>query len=425
MKFTALFLTFGASLAFPETRTMTLREALDLALTQNPDILLARLDQEKARYQVTIAHDPFVPKLFAGSGAAYTYGYPNSIDGNAPSIVQVKTVMSLYNRPQNYVQAQANESARAAGIEVGRLQDEALYRVTSLFLDAEQVARSLAAAQRQVENFSRIREFVETRVSEGRELPIEKSRAIVSVAKARQRVESLSLDLTNAEMTLALVLGMNPDDRVRPAMAERAPLQQPTSEELAIEEALANSRELKRLESQMQLKTLEVKQYQAMRQPKVDLVAQYSLFSKYAFQSYFQKFQRNNAQIGASIEVPLLTGRSPRAYVSQAETDLAKLKNETNRTRARITKDMRQALQEVKRADSARELARAELDLAREQVSVNMAQMDEGRLPVAKVEEARAQENEKWLAYYEAQHGAERARLDVLHVSGTLQVALR
>jgi len=424
MKFTALFLTLSA-LATAETRNMTLREALDLALSQNPDILLARLDQEKMRYQVTISRDPFVPKLFAGSGAAYTYGYPNSIDGNAPSIVQVKTVMSLYNRPQNFLIAQANESARAAGIEVSRLQEEALYRVTALFLDDEQVARSLGAAQRQIENLTRIRDLTETRVSESRDLPIERSRAVVNVARVRQRVESLSLDLTNAEMTLGLVLGLNPDDRVRPAMTERAPLQQPASEDLAIEEALANSRELKRLESQMQLKTLEVKQYQAMRQPKVELVAQYSLFSKYAFQNYFQKFQRNNAQLGASIEIPLLTGRGPRAYVSQAETELAKLKNETNRTRARITKDMRQAFQEVKRADSARELARAELDLAREQVALNMTLMDEGRLSLGKVEEARSSENEKWLSYYEAQHASDRARLDVLHVSGTLQVALK
>jgi outer membrane protein len=419
-----LLLTFAASAA-AETKTMTLREALDLAMSQNPDLVLARLDQDKARYQMTIARDPFVPKLFAGSGAAYTYGYPNSIDGNAPSIVQVKTVMALYNRPQNYVVAQANESLRSAGNEVGRRQDEAVYRVAALYLDAEQLARSLGAAQRQVENFTQVKDLTESRVREGRELPIVEARAVVALAKAKQRVESLSLDLTNAEMSLALVLGLNPDDRVRAAMTERAPLQPPVFEDQAIEAALENSRELKRLESQMQLKTLEVKQYQSMRQPKVDLVAQYSLFSKYTFQSYFQKFQRNNAQIGASIEVPVLTGRGPRAYVSQAETDLVKLRNETNRARARITADLRRAFQEVKRADSAREVARAELELARAEVTLNMSMMDEGRLLLSKVEESRAAENEKWLAYYEAQHASERARLDVLRETGTLQTALK
>ena len=46
--------------------------------------------------------------------------------------------------------------------------------------------------------------------------------------------------------------------------------------------------------------------------------------------------------------------------------------------------------------------------------------MDEGRLPLATVEALRATENEKWLAYYEAQHSAEVARLNVLRQTGTL-----
>src|SRR5689334_21832597 len=85
-----------------ESRTLTLRQALDLALQQNPDLVISRLDQQKARDQVTITKDPFMPHVYAGSGAAYTNGFPTSIDGNAPSIVEARTVMSLFDRPQSY-----------------------------------------------------------------------------------------------------------------------------------------------------------------------------------------------------------------------------------------------------------------------------------------------------------------------------------
>jgi outer membrane protein TolC len=404
---------------------MTLREAVDAALQQNPDVILARLDQQKARYQVTIAKDPFVPKVFAGSGAAYTYGYPNSIDGNAPSIVQVKTIMSIYNRPQSFQVAQANEGLRATAIEVSRRQDEVVYRVASLYLDAEQASRSLGQAQHQLESLGRVKELVDARIAEGRELSIESTRAKVASAKAKQHVDGLALDLLNAETSLALVLGMGPEDRVKAAVAERAPLASTLSEEQAIEAALENSKELKRLESDMQVKNLEVKHYESMRYPKVDLVAQYSLFSKYAFQNYFQKFQRNNAQLGASIEIPILTGRGPRAYISQAQTDLTKIKAEFARTRTRIAANLRRAYLEMKRSEGARDVARAELDLAREQLTLDLAQMDEGRAPLAKVEASRAAENEKWLALYESQYAAERARLDVLRQTGTLQAALK
>src|ERR1700689_2060617 len=85
-----------------ETRTMTLRQALDLALQQNPDMVLARLEQQKARYQVTIAHAPFSPRVDGGSGLAYAYGFPSSIEGSAPAIAQTKTTMAIFDKPQSY-----------------------------------------------------------------------------------------------------------------------------------------------------------------------------------------------------------------------------------------------------------------------------------------------------------------------------------
>src|ERR1700676_4248986 len=100
---------------FGEVRVLTLRQALDMAMAQNPDVLLARLDAQKAREQVTVTRDPFRPKVFAGRGAAWSTGFPSSIEGSAPSIVQVKTQMAIFNRPQSYLTAQANEEVRGAG----------------------------------------------------------------------------------------------------------------------------------------------------------------------------------------------------------------------------------------------------------------------------------------------------------------------
>lgn len=404
---------------------MTLRQALDLALAQNPDLMLARLDQQKARYQVTIARDPFFPKVFAGSGAAYSTGFPASIDGAAPSIFQARTQMALFDRPQTYQIAQAKQNLHTAEIDSARQEDEIAFRVASLFLDAEQAALSQQAAQRQADNLARVLEIVQTRVSEGRELPIEAARADLSVKKARYSVESLATDLMIAESSLALVLGLGPDDRVRAATEDRAALATPLAEDQTIEQALANSTDLKRLESTMDAKTLEIKGYRAMRLPKVNVIAQYELFAKYYYQNYYPVFSRNSVQVGASFDVPVLMGRSSQAYISQAEADIAKARLEVTRTRSRITSDVRRAFQEMKRAESAREVARADRDLAREQVNVDLAQNEEGRLSAAALEQARAIENEKFLAYYEAQHAADRARLNVLRLTGTLAATLK
>ena len=405
---------------------MTLKQALETALQQNPDIVIGRLDQQRARDQVTITRDPFSPKVFAGSGAAWTYGFPTSIDGQAPSIVQARTQMSLFDRPQSYLVAQARESLKGTEFDVAVRQEEVAYRVASLFLDARSAALSLAAAKREADSLLRVQQLMEARVQEGLELPIESKKANLGVLRARQRVEALGLDALTAESSLAEVLGLGIDDRVRADPDETLRFATPESEDGAIARALQENPELKRLNSNLQAKLLEVKSYQAQRLPKIDLVAQYSLLAKYNnFDQYFTKFQHNNIELGASVTVPLLAGKASTAYASQAEADAAKIRAEMNRTRSHIAGELHRAFQDVRRAEAARELARADLDLAREQISVDLAQMEEGRLPAAKTEQDRATENEKWLALYDAQTAAERSRLGLLRQTGTLLAVLR
>ena len=83
------------------------------------------------------------------------------------------------------------------------------------------------------------------------------------------------------------------------------------------------------------------------------------------------------------------------------------------------------ALRDAHPAWGARKLAQAELDLARSQVSVLLAQMNEGRASLRQLEEARFNEDEKWIALYDAQFNAERARLNVLRQTGQLATLVR
>ncbi len=89
---------------------MTLRQAVTRALQQNPDVTLARLEEENARHAVGIAKDPFSPKVNVGSGLAYSNGFPLS----APSIVQAHASQFLFNRQQSFSVAAAKEQVRGA-----------------------------------------------------------------------------------------------------------------------------------------------------------------------------------------------------------------------------------------------------------------------------------------------------------------------
>jgi outer membrane protein TolC len=93
-------------------------------------------------------------------------------------------------------------------------------------------------------------------------------------------------------------------------------------------------------------------------------------------------------------------------------------------TRNRIASDIQQAFRDEKKAATSAEVARLDLEVAREQLSVVLAQMQEGRSPLRQVEEARVLENDKWIAFYDAQYGVEKARWNLLRLSGGLLASI-
>ena len=423
---TGCALILAACAAVAQVRTITLKEAVDLAAKQNPEVALARLDERKAEQAVRVARDPFVPKVAAGSGLAYSSGIPMSIAGATPSIVQAQASQFLFNRQQTHLVAQARENARGAAIDTAAKRDEVVRRTALAYLDAERAARMAETASKQVESLERIAQTVNLRVSEGRELPVEAKRAGLNLARARQRLQSLEADREYSEALMGALVGLDAKERVRVALEERAPAPLPAGVEAAAESALSASQEVRRLESALTAKGFEIQAQKAAKLPRVDLVAQYALLGRFNnYEDFFRKFQRHNAQIGISFQVPLFAGPAVDAQRFQAESDAARLRLELEAARNRITIDARRLYQQVKQAESAREVARLDLEVARDQVSVLLAQMEEGRASLRQVEEARLAEDDKWLAFIDGNYALETARLNLLAHTGDLLAALR
>ncbi len=414
----AFFLWVGALHA--EVHTLTLKQAVAQAEKQNPDVTLARLDEEKARAGVRIARDPFLPRLVVGSGLAYSDGFPMSIEGSAPSIVQAHAVQDIFNRPQSLAVAQAKEDARGAGVTVGLKQDEVAYRTAALYLDAERAMRIGELARKAIESQQQVLESVRVQVQEGRALPLALKQAELGVARARQLAANLDDDAAAAQTQLALALGFPAEDRVLPVVEERAAPVLPASPEQALATALESSKELKQIESQLISKGLEMRGEKAGRLPRVDLVAQYGMLAKFNnYAEFFQKFQRNNGQLGVSFQLPIFSP-GVGAQSAQTQTEINHLKVELANARNRISADLQQAFRDVTKSQSAADVARLDLEVARGQLDVDLAQMQEGRLSMRQVEEARLAESDKWIAFYDAQYALEKTRWNVLRLSGTL-----
>ncbi len=190
-------------------------------------------------------------------------------------------------------------------------------------------------------------------------------------------------------------------------------------------QALNNNPGLLALAEQVRAKQFQVRSEQGSRWPRVNLVGQYGLFSDHNnFSDFFQRFSRDNVTVGVSIVVPIYERERYNARLSKAEAELEEARLREQEGRAAVAGQVRAMWGAVRQQDSGREVARLELELAREALNGVLEQYEAGRLNRLQLERARVEENRAWISLFEADYQLERARLELLRITGQLRAAL-
>ena len=161
--------------------------------------------------------------------------------------------------------------------------------------------------------------------------------------------------------------------------------------------------------------------------PSLQLVAIYDVLAKYNFNNYsnlYQNFKYNNLNAGVNINVPIYSAKT-KASVALAQVNLAAAKINLNNTRTQVSADVRQKSRKVQQADAAKEVARLELQLAQQNLAVLESQFGEGKTNLRDVEKSRLDENEKWMAFLDANFRRQQAQLDLLKTAGQLEKVLQ
>src|ERR1700694_413341 len=118
-----LFVALSSALSAQEGR-LPFRTAIELALKNSTTTGIAYADQQRARAGYQQGRDLFLPQVTLGSGLAFSYGFPLSLEGSAPSIFNVNTQQFLFNpAQQQFVKAAKNERETTAALNADRRND--------------------------------------------------------------------------------------------------------------------------------------------------------------------------------------------------------------------------------------------------------------------------------------------------------------
>jgi outer membrane protein TolC len=142
------------------------------------------------------------------------------------------------------------------------------------------------------------------------------------------------------------------------------------------------------------------------------------------YTDFFSKFQRNNVIFGLQVQIPIFASHTSSS-IAYARADLNAANLALQNKRSELSLQVRRIVRQVREADLGGEVARLELQLAQESVRVLQAQFDEGRGSLKDLESAHLEENDKWLAFLDANYARQQAQLDLLRTTGQLGKVLQ
>jgi len=398
---------------------LTLKRAIQMALQNSKEIQVAKIQASVADRAAKITKAQFMPNLYAGSGAGYTYGIPETPGGRAPSIFNVSYTEQVLNEPLRGQAKETQEQSKAQKIVLEDAKNSVITRTAMAYLELGKVRHSLELLRKEQESAEKILQVTQERQGEGYELPVEVTKAQLTKAQVVQRILQLEGREDELEVFLRYQLGL-PETQSIEVTPEELPGEAEQAGDNLVAMAITRNAGLQLAESDLRAKEFRLKGEKRGYWPTLELVSVYSVLAKFNnYSQFFTTFQRNNYNAGIDMHVPIFSAQT-KAAVGMAEINLEAARVNLTNKKTELTADVRQKTRQVRERDAAKEVARLELQLAQQNVVVEQAQFAEGKLNLREVEKARLEENEKWMAYLDANFQKQQAQLELLKTAGQL-----
>jgi outer membrane protein len=154
--------------------------------------------------------------------------------------------------------------------------------------------------------------------------------------------------------------------------------------------------------------------------PTLSVLGQFSVLSKSNnYLDFYKKFERNNGSVGIQLTIPIFSSKT-RATVALAKSELSASELALGNKRQQVRLDLLQKQRNVRELDATREVARLDLKLSQESLQLLQAKFDEGRANLRDIENARLDENDKWVAFLDADFARQQGQLTLLQATGQL-----
>jgi len=413
--------------AEPAPLKLTLHDAVQIALKQNPQVQVANLNVAQSQESQGVAFSGLLPQVnLEGSESVHRANLAAAFGKKIPQfpghvgpfwLIQggPSGSMPLFDLTAWRRWQESKENVTGARAQEITIREQTVQLVVSQYLGSLRAAADAKAAQSRAELAKALFDQAADLQKNGVGTRIDTLRANVEYQNEKQRLISSQTDLQTSLYGLAKLLNVDAHQPIELSDESEFFHTADYSAQETIEQAWGSRPEMKSLASQIRSAELQKREAQEQRIPKLTLAGSWNL------QGVSPTTAIPVYEYGANLEVPLYTGGRIKAQTAAAAIELKKLAQQQEDLRSRIALEVKTAMAQLEAAKTEVEVANLGVDLAKEEVVQARDRFQAGvanNIEVTTAQDGLARANDNQIA---ALYRYSQARADLAHASGQME----
>lgn len=414
-----------------------LKRIVQLALSHATGAAITAADEQHAAAGYRELRDGYIPQVSTGAGLGYSYGFPLSLEGSAPSLFNINTQSALFNPSlRDFVKA-AKDETEVASLKSKDERNQIIQDAAQSYAELAKWEQRLAKLQGTEAEAQKMLTAEKERVKEGIDSELDQLKADLSAAQVRMRIAEAqgSAEVVRehlAKLTGLPAAGIQTDPDSIPAPPSAAP-----AEDTA-EEAASSSPSVQAAIEHARAQYLRAQGEHRALWPSFDFAAQYALLSRFNnYQNYYipsrpcttsvgeilcvtNNFQQNNATVGVSIRFPLFNA-AQRARAQAADADALKASKQAEAAKNQVSEQTLRLQRSVAQLEAAQNVAQLELAIAQKNLEATQTRVDQGTAKLHDLDDAHTQVSERFIALQDVTFNLECSQLGLLRSTGDLE----
>jgi outer membrane protein TolC len=404
---------------------LPLKRAVELALKHSTIAVAAEADVQRALASYHEARSQYIPQAVVGSGLGQAWGYPLSLEGSAPSIVNFTAQSAVFNAGlRDFVRA-AKIEMQATGFQSKDQRNQVIQDTVLAYVELAKWASSLDHLREEKADALRAEQTVEQRIQAGVDSELTRNKARLTSARIRLRLAQAqgSIDVLRnklSQLTGLPAASIEADPDSMPALPE---IKQQEADDLPAKAADSNPA-VQSADAHAGAQAMRARGEHRGLWPTADFAAQYALLSTSLanYQQFFvpHTFQNNNATVGVVLRFPFIN-EVQRARAQGAKADALHAKQDAQATRNQVSEQTLRLQRSVEQLAAAQEVADLGHQIAEANLQALKIRLDAGTATFEDMQEARDQVNDRFNNLQDTDFELEKARIALMRATGDLE----